>query len=668
MAKAKFGWRRTALIVVGVVGAVVLIATGAAALWLAKNPIAHELELTLSHNLGREVRITKGVRLVFWPVIGVEAGGLSIANIEGGQAAHLMEADSMDVAVSTLPLLTGHVEIRKVILNGAAIHFEKEADGRVNWNLTKRQPQPNEKPPEWLKDLRIDDLSVQRSTVTFFDGQSKLVQSLANINLSLKLGGLDHPALINGNFDWLGETAEINLTANDPRTLLNGGRSPVALSLKSKPLNLAITGVAGIAPGPIEGDVDMSGPSLRELARLAGKPMKPGPGLGAFSVKGRLTKVGQQISFDHARIGLDHIAAAGQLSVDTSEARPFVKGDVTTANLDLNPYLGPEPPPARAWPTTPIDLQALRAFDGDLNLAAGHVQFRKIGLSNARLHVRLQDGVADIGIGEMALYGGAGSGSLRLADLGTTGGYGFRFQLHGVQAKTFFSDLAKIDRIEGTASGTVTLAAQGRNVDQIMHALSGKASLTVNNGAVVGADLGALSGNLASALSRGAVGPGARTAFTVGGGDFTVLHGVAATKNLSLTGAGLGVAGLGSANLGERSLDVLLKPQGSAGFGGRKINLGAVPFRVHGPWSALKYEPDVGGVAQALLSQQAGALIGSGGGDSALGGLLGGVLGGNADSSPATKPSKSKSAPPPADANKTKSPSINDLIGAFSQH
>lgn len=90
MAKAKFGWRRTALIVVGVVGAVVLIATGAAALWLAQNPIAHELEQTLSHNLGREVRIAKGVRLVFWPVIGVEAGGLSIANIEGGQAAHLL--------------------------------------------------------------------------------------------------------------------------------------------------------------------------------------------------------------------------------------------------------------------------------------------------------------------------------------------------------------------------------------------------------------------------------------------------------------------------------------------------------------------------------------------------------------------------------------------------
>jgi hypothetical protein len=89
---------------------------------------------------------------------------------------------------------------------------------------------------------------------------------------------------------------------------------------------------------------------------------------------------------------------------------------------------------------------------------------------------------------------------------------------------------------------------------------------------------------------------------------------------------------------------------------------------VHGPWSALKYEPDVGGVAQALLSQQAGALIGSGGGDSALGGLLGGVLGGSSDSTPTTKPSKSKSAPPPSDGNKTKSPSLNDLIGAFSQH
>ena len=602
--------------------------------------------------------------------MGIEAGGVSIANIPGGRAAHLLDAESVGVGVAPLSLLSGRLEFRKVALNGAAIHFEKLADGRVNWNLNPRPPKAGEKPPEWLKDLRVDDLLVSRSSVSFYDGRTRLTQAIGDIDMSLKLTGLDHPVALKGRFTWAGQAAALDLTADEPRALLNGGRSHLAMTLASKPLNLKFTGVAGIASGPVEGDIDASGPSLRDLARLAGKPMPPGPGLGAFAAKGRLSKDGPVIDFKQARLGVDHLIATGALSVDTSKARPFVRGDLGLRSLDMNPYLGPEPPPSSSWPTTPIRLDGLHAFDGDLNLAADQVQFRKIAISRARLRVRLNDGVADVAIGGMSLYGGSGSGALRAADRGGVGVYGFRFQLRGVQAKSLLSDLMKLDRVEGSANISLDLGAQGRNADQVMRSLGGKMTLALNNGAVRGADLAALSTNLTSALTGGGVGPNARTAFTIANADFGVAHGVAATRNLALSGAGVGLSGIGSIDLGGMALDMVIKPQGSVRLAGRGLNLGAVPFRVHGPWSRLSYQPDLSGVAQALLSKQAGALIGAGGQDNAsgLGGLLQRLTGGRGsqDGGSAGQATKDRSQPPPKSGSKE--PSLKDLFGSLTGH
>jgi AsmA protein len=598
---------------------------GAAALWLSNSSASAELERTLSRSLGRQVRIGQGLSLALWPVLGVRARSVSLANIEGGQAAHLMEADSVDVGLAPLPLLSGRLEFRKVALNGAAIHFEKLADGRVNWNLTNHSPRPGEKPPEWLKDLRVDDLAVRKSTVSFWDGRTRLTQSVGDIDMDLKLTGLDRPAALKGQFAWAGQIASLELTADQPRALLNGARSRLAMSLASRPLNLKFTGMAGIAPGPVEGDIDASGPSLRELARLAGKPMKPGRGLGAFSVKGQLAKVGEVIGFQRARLGLDHLNAAGDLAIDISGARPFVRGELSIASLDLNPYLGPEPPPARTWPTAHIGLEGLHAFDADLALAADRVQFRKIVVSRSRARLQLHDGVANVGIFQMSLYGGSGSGALRIADQGVAGAYGFRVQLAGVQARSLLADLAKLDQVEGAATAAVDLTARGGNADQIMRSLGGKASLKLRDGAVRGADLGALSSNLASALGGGAVGPNARTAFSVAGADFTLVRGVAATRTLSISGPGVSVSGIGAIDLGGRSTDMVIRPQASIGIAGRRFNLGAVPFRVHGPWDRLSYEPDLGGVAQSLLSRQ--GLAGAGGKGEGQGLSLGDILG-----------------------------------------
>ena len=665
MAKGRAShWPRIGAAVAGL-GLLLAAAVLGLTLWLPSSPVARDLQATLSDRLGRRVEVTGGVHLTLWPIFGVEARGFSVGNLPGGQSAHLVEADAIDVGIAPLALLSGRIEIHQIGLTGPRIHLEKLADGRVNWLLGRTSADPAFHTPDWIKDISVDNLSIRSGQIAYADLKADGRQALDRINVTIKLAGLDRPGTATGDFALDGEAAKIDLTLDRPRALLSGGASPVHLSLDSKPLMLRLNGTGGFGGGPLAADVDISGPSLRELARIAGKPLAPSPGLGIFHVTGQLLRDGPVIRLQQAKVAIDHLRASGDLVIDTGHSRPQVSGDIRMPDLDLNPYLGPEQPFPASWPRTPIGLDGLRAFDSDLSISAGRVRFRRIVATQTRLHAAIQDGTAHVRLERMALYGGSGSGEVVAADAAGGGHYGARFELTGVSVKTLMTDLAQIDRLDGQGRISLNLTASGGNVDALMHSLAGWASLDLTNGAVTGVDMAAVSKSIATALSGQAIGPNARTSFSTAGGSFVLSRGVAATRNLSLIGPGVGVSGVGSIDLGNRALDMAIKPQGGVGGGRSRLDLGAVPFHVHGPWTHLAYEPDLGGVAQRLLGQQVGALTGDKGGG--LDGLLQ-SLGGGSSAPPEAPPAssgKSGASPRPA---KPSRPDVVDLLGGLIPH
>ena len=652
MAKSGMGLGGRLLIGVVAIGATAGAAVLGASAYVAHSNMAAELAGVLSDKLGRQVTL-KGVKLTLWPVLGVEAGEPAIANIPGGRAAHLVEAQSVSVGVAPMPLLSGRIEVRDIVLQSPTVDLEKLADGRVNWTLTPKSTGPAKPTPSWLKDLRIDRLLISGGKLSYFDGASGRTETLSELNLSLALQGLDQPLAGKGDFAFGGEPAKFEFGVASPRALMAGKSTGFNLSLASKPVTLSVGGHIAPDPDGLSGDIDVRGPSLRELAALAGSKMTPGPGLSAFSAKGHVVRKGQVIAITGARIGLDHLGASGNVTLDLSGARPKVSGDVATADLDMNPYLGPEPPPGAAWPRQPIRLDALKAFDADLRVRADKVAFRKYRATAVRLAAKVAEGQADVTIAQMALYGGTGAGRVTATPLANGGRFAFLFKLTGVEAKTLLSDAFKVDKLEGQAAADINLVTSGGDQNALMHALAGKASLNVTNGAVLGVDLAAVSKRPATAITGGSVGPNAKTPFSVAGADFTLAGGVASTKDVSLTGPGVSVGGVGAIDIGEQSLDMAIKPQAAGKALGKAYSLGGVPIRIHGPWAKLSYEPDLSGAAAAALLGQ----IGKSGGSDGLAGLLGGLTG---DKAPAKTPTSSDPSTP-----KKKSDKLSDILGGL---
>ncbi len=654
MARAKGSFAKRLLWTLAIVLVLGAGAWGAANLLLPRAKIAADLERTLSDRLGRPVKIRGGVNPTLWPVAGIEARDVHIANLPGGAAPDLISAEAFDVGVSPQALLSGRVEVRRLLLRRPVVRLEKAADGTVNWKLGSGAPKAAGL--GWLKDLRLEQVSVEGGVLSYLDGASGKRQDLDQLDLSFALDSLDRPLKVEGGFWWKGRSIRLDLDLAQPRLTLAGEAAPVGFSLKSELLTLRLDGALDPAAGQLVGRFDASGPSLRALSAWTGKAMGSGKSLGAFALNGRLTRQGTSLKLEGAQIALDHLRASGDLDIDLSRPRAYASGQLYFAVLDLNPYLGPEGPPGAGWSTTPIDLSGLSAFDADLQLSAGAVAWRRVKLTGVGGSLALNGGQADIRIERMALYGGSGSGRVVLSQGGRSARAAFALNLSGVQARPLLTDLAALDRIEGTARLNANLAGAGANQAQIMKGLAGTATVEVASGSIRGADLAAVSRQVTSVLSGQAVGANARTSFSTLSADFTVSGGVASTSNLRLVTAAVTLNGVGRIDLGNQALDLSIKPQGAAKLGGRSLDLSAVPFRVSGPWSKLAFTPDLKGLAEAELRGKLGQALG-GDDSSGIGGLLKGLGGkGTKDQAPTDG-----SAPAPA---RKKNP-LKDALGGL---
>ena len=94
--------------------------------------------------------------------------------------------------------------------------------------------------------------------------------------------------------------------------------------------------------------------------------------------------------------------------------------------------------------------------------------------------------------------------------------------------------------------------------------------------------------------------PAEKTDFSELSASFNVVNGVAQNQDLALVSPLLRVTGAGAVQLPGRTVDYTVKPKIVASLEGQQgaqaLNGLEIPVRISGPWSGVKYEPDLGGV------------------------------------------------------------------------
>ncbi len=573
-----------------------------------KQLAAAEAERRIEEATERQLTLGDDIDISFFPALGFSVDQATLSNPEGFPAdTPFLSADRIVFAVKVLPLLRGAIEVKELIFEGAELNLRAEADGGANtWTF------PTEDTPEdqtTLEDLRLDDVRMIDSTITFQGAEGEPLL-LNDVDASLALESLDAPAQMEAAFEYRNQRVNVSSEVGLPRAVLEQGETPLTARVRADAIEANFDGVFRTETGALNGALNASGSSVRNLLAWMGTPLANGGGFGPFRLSARMAHEGAQTALTEAAIRLDAIDATGMLTLITQESgRLRVNGALNSANVDLNTYL---PAPAQtgedgvavdtAWSSDPLDLSGLRSLDADLQLTLGALRFQRMNFSNVALGLRIANGALDARLTRISLYDGAGAARLIADGSGATPRVAMEIDAQNVQAETLLRDAIGFDNIVGRGRLRASLVGQGASQAAIMRTLRGNASFNFNDGQWKGVNLAQVARTVQSALTGQAAGEGSSTDFAELASTFTVADGIMATDDLRLLNPYVRLEGRGMINIGAQSIDMRIAPRAvnnAQGQGGDLSVTGlGVPFRVSGPWSRVSFRPALEDVVQ----------------------------------------------------------------------
>ncbi len=312
---------RRLLKILGVLIVLLIVAAIGVLMFLPTGQIVQLAADQVKSQTGRDLQISGDVSPSFYPVLGVEAEGITLSNAEWAEGANMVSASSAKIGVKLLPLISGSIQVEEVRLVDPAILLEIGEDGRANWQFeTAAAPQADAPATSgedgFVKELSFGETTIENGSVRFTDGPNGVVYELAKINATIALTSLDTPLVVDGDAIWNGERADLDLTLGTIATLTAGTETEVDISLTSAPVSLSFKG-ALIPP---------AGPAMIEAG-------------GAFSVSApdpaaaMTWAVGEA---DPALIGLTNLSVSGDVAVDATALAIDIKGGVSRAGQDAS--------------------------------------------------------------------------------------------------------------------------------------------------------------------------------------------------------------------------------------------------------------------------------------------------------------------------------------------
>jgi AsmA protein len=624
------GWKRWAVLIGGGLVAAALIGAGVLAYLVLRLDVRGEIERAVENATGRDLTISGNVGVSYWPVLGLRAQDVTLANVEGGLAPAFIAADEIDIGVELRPLLDRQVNVRRLVLQKPRIALEVDAQGRPNWILRPRvSPGPAPREP---REAPVDVARTSLRGVRIIDGEVSFIDArrgagwvVGDADITTELTSLEAPMRARGTVRYNDREIEIDASIARPGAAIRGELTQLALDLESELLTAEFSGQTVATSGEVAGTVRASGPSLRDFASWTGTPLQNAVGFGQFAVTGRLTIGSGAYSFSNAGFAIDQVRGRGDFVVSDVRGRPYLSGRLELFDFDLNPYISGEAPPAAtveqaevaaampeagetqpqttaeiatveaapravdvraASSETPIDLSGLKAINADLELITHAVLFQHTRIDAARLNLVLNDGFMAATVHNLTLYGGSGRGRFEIDAREPETRIVQDLAFSNLSARGFLADAFNFGNIEGRAELSLNVRAQGRTQTELIASTDGYAHLEVVSGVLHGVDLGGVSTTIRNALRGELIAPEARTPFQGLSATFAIADGVLATDSLSFNTSDLRIPGIAIIDLPNRRLDARLAPRSPRGGV-------VVPFAVRGPIGQFTYAHDI---------------------------------------------------------------------------
>ncbi len=650
------------LIIGGGIVALAILALIAVNVLISADAVRDRVAQRIKEQTGRELTVNGTTALLFTPGPHIVITDAAFTDPEARAGTADISIARLVLDLSFSDLLSRQVDAEGMLverpvvtvrLGSAEQPVEVEKPGSQDTGkVAKAEDQPR-------RDMRLDDLRVEDGTVNIVYDEKGTAKRVEHINANVSMPALADPLTGHGKFDWKGETIDFSFELTSPVDLREKRPAKLILALDTRAIAARFDGMVMTRPEFTgQGQLSAKAHSIPSLIAWMRERPSSLTAIGDGELASHIAWKKDEITLSQARFALEHASGQGQAVVTLEEPRPHIRAALALDHLDLNPFLASPgrqgkgaaakpktaqpssanndtPPPqaankADAQPappqseenapppeTTSIAADTAPAphpgqFDADVNVNVRQTRVGHLEIGPSSLGIAFRDGMLNATLGGMELYDGHASGKVTLDASKLVPTFSGNLLLDGVQTKTLLSDAAQFSLLSGHTKLALQISGSGGNSDEIKSSLVGQGNFAVSDGAIEGINITELINSVgAGQIPDLRQGPGAKTAFSDLGGSFTIANGVAATNNLQMTSPVLKVTAEGNVDLTQSTIDILARPEITAGPEGKRgtNNLAglSVPVRIEGPLAKPSIRPEV--KAMFANPEQAGKTV-----------------------------------------------------------
>jgi len=608
---------------------VVIIGVAIAVSTFDVNQYKPELTQLVEEATGRKLVIDGdiGFKLSLIPTVVIE--DVKFANASWGSKPEMLSLDKFEVQVSLMPLLSGNIQVNRVILLAPEILLETNKKGIGNWifesKKTEKETLSDSGSETTLPAIVINDVYIENARITYKDGVTGKETKVVIENIETKTDSFDDPLSLLVKIIYNEIPIKIEGSLGSVNQLMANEKYPVDLEID---VSDAKIGLHGQIAKPMEGkglDLELSFDveSLSKLSKLAGSEL---PALGPVSFTGKLSDGDGSYSIKSLKVQLGKTDLSGELKINLAGKRPALTAKLSSNSIDLVELSGGESEAvaakkekkARVFSSDPLPLEGLKSADADVTINAKQIKTSSLVLKKTKIGLTLKNGNLFIKPLSTLLAGGSLNGSIGLNASGKTAILVADINIKGLEP----SQLPQLkDKITGGKTDvTIKVKGSGNSVSQIMAGLNGKLLAKMAKGELKDSKTKAAGTDLFSMLNPSGTREG--TLIECGVINFNIKDGIAtADKGIAIATNKMNVIGSGTIDLKTEKLDIGITPQAREGAG---ISVGQLAGLVRLGGTLANPKPGVDTKAALTAGVSAGAAVATGGLSILAQGLIGG--------------------------------------------
>ena len=588
------------------------------------NQYKPEIISAVEEQTGRKLEIGGELKFAISLVPTVLVEDVKFSNAGWGSQPEMIKLDKFEIEVALLPLISGDIQVNKLILLAPDILLETNQKGIGNWVFAKQQKQEEQEQDSSSADIPsvvIKKVLIEDANLTYLDGVSgqKTAVVIEQISvqsdgagsplaLALKLVYNELPINVEGQLGSLSQIAANEVIPVDIKAMLGEAELSVKGEVKQP------TKAKGLAL-----DIAFNVESLAQLSTLSGSEL---PDLGPIELATTIKDIKTGYAISALKLNAVGTDLTGDLTANLSTKVPSITATLSSELIDLTAFSNEEAESKepeqqaekseRIFSDEPLVLDGLKAINATVQLNAKQIKTSSLALADTQVSVKLNNGNLTIKPLSTLLAGGRLAGDVALNNTGQSADLKAKLTIADLQPNQFV-DMS--DKLTGAATDLdIDLAGKGASVRQLMAGLNGKFIVKVGEGKLTDSVLGTLGAdaltNLVSMLNPLSESSDA-TLLKCSVVNFTIKDGIATTdQGIAVSTDQMNIIGSGTINLKDETLDIGIKPEAKEGLG---INAGKLAslVKVGGTLANPTPTTDVGGALSTGAS--VGAAVATGG-------------------------------------------------------